>query len=83
MKNLKKIRLKELGQVLEDREMKLVLGGGMEVYGCRRRENANDPWINFYTDNEGLSTAWSNFWTGAGQIVECWKYGSGRYPPVY
>ena len=79
MKNLKKIRLKELGQVLEDQEMKLVVGGGMEVYSCKRLD-PDGKWIFFNTDNEALSTSWSNFWTGAGQKVECWEYGRGYIP---
>lgn len=83
MKNLKKIRLKEFGQVLKDQEMKLVLGGIGVYHSCYRIDDNKHMYF-FDTENRELSTAWSNFWTATGQEVHCDEYGSDySRPTVY
>ena len=68
--------------MLEDQEMKLVLGGIGVYHLCYRIDEDNHTYF-FDTESREVATAWSNFWTLTGQEVRCKEYGSENNNDYY
>lgn len=60
MKRLKKIKLNEFAEVLDEQAMKVIVGG--VTYNCIRLKNDGTGWGQFSTDNATIAELWEDAW---------------------